>query len=41
MIGLLDPANYARALLNVLEDFAEEKTQLLGLQNAILNVLRR
>jgi two-component sensor histidine kinase len=34
-----DPANYARALLNVLEDFAEEKTQLLGLQNAILNVL--
>ncbi len=35
----VDQAMYARALLNVLADFGEEKTQLLGTQRAILNIL--
>jgi signal transduction histidine kinase len=35
----VDPAIYARALLNVLADFGDEKTQLQGTQKAILNIL--
>ena len=35
----VDQAMYARALLNVLADFGEDKTQLLGTQRAILNIL--
>jgi signal transduction histidine kinase len=35
----VDPVIYARALLNVLADFGNEKTQLQGTQRAILNIL--
>ena len=33
------PADFARALLNILDDFASEQNQLRATQNAVLNVL--
>jgi len=33
------PADFARALLNILDDFAAEQNQLRDTQNAVLNVL--
>jgi len=34
-----DPASYARAVLNILADFSEEKTRLADIQRAMLNIL--
>ncbi len=34
-----DPISYARAILNILEDFSEEKTRLGDSQKAMLNIL--
>ncbi|MBI3915317.1 MAG: GAF domain-containing protein [Chloroflexi bacterium] len=34
-----DPGNYARAILNILTDFGEEKTRLADVQRAMLNIL--
>jgi len=34
-----DPGSYARAILNILGDFGEEKVRLHGMQKAILNLL--
>ncbi len=34
-----DPAGYVRAILNILGDFAEEKTRLQDTQRAILNII--
>src|SRR5437588_718422 len=33
------PTDFARALLNILDDFASEQNQLRAMQNAVLNVL--
>jgi light-regulated signal transduction histidine kinase (bacteriophytochrome) len=37
--GPLDPAQHARATLNILEDFAEDEQQLKDTQSAVLNIL--
>src|SRR4026208_1561947 len=37
--GDFGPAAYARAVLNILEDFGEEKQRLEQTQKAILNIL--
>ena len=37
--GAVDARSYASAILNILEDAAEEKTQLASTQRAILNIL--
>lgn len=34
-----DPASYARAILNILTDFGEEKNRLAEIQKAMLNIL--
>ena len=34
-----DPGSYARAILNILADFSEEKTGLADVQSAMLNIL--
>jgi len=34
-----DPGSYARAILNILADFSEEKTRLADVQRAMLNIL--
>ena len=34
-----DPGSYARAILNILGDFSEEKTRLADVQRAMLNIL--
>src|SRR5689334_19184347 len=36
---VVDPSSYARAILNILADFNEEKTRLADVQRAILNIL--
>lgn len=34
-----DPVNYAKAILNILADFSEEKFRLADVQKAMLNIL--
>ena len=36
---VVDPVSYARAILNILADFSEEKTRLADIQRAMLNIL--
>jgi light-regulated signal transduction histidine kinase (bacteriophytochrome) len=35
----VDPDSYAKAILNILADFSDEKARLAGVQKAILNIL--
>lgn len=35
----VNPSNYARAILNILDDFSDEKTRLDHVQKAMLNIL--
>ncbi len=38
-VGAAEPSSYAQAILNILEDFAEEKAQLEDTRRAVVNIL--